>query len=314
MYIYLKFIFIIIYTVSNKTKQNRKMTRHSPSIQAFELADASLIAIRESLFVANNYPDRCVSDFVPDSTIYDNWGESIHTAFVEANTVLVPHTSAFAGAFSMKHLFSDGYTMERSLFETILRDVHSRAIDILMSRCSQERWSRFGDVMMKSWLSVQIREVLYALSTSHRLCLHTIRVIKGHTIEWVGNNTHRMPSADSVIAPTTVNDGWSHNTRTLNYGKGTSDIYSKGKSFDSVKQAKIHADSISNCVAITHNKKANVFWFHSETDNVINETNYKMKTGGGTQSWTKCDLYIRLVETDGTKENPHDLTCDVDVL
>lgn len=313
MYIYLKNVFIIIiYTpIPKLTKQNRKMPRQAPSIFAFDMAGASLISIRESLVAASDNHRSEVNDDSGcdeiDDGVLELWGgESTHTAFAKAGRMN-------DGDFAMTHLFSDGHVMTRSLFETILRDVHSRAIDILINRYSHERWARFGPLMMKGWSSVQIREVIYALSTAHNSCLHTFRVIKGHTIEWVGNNTHRMPSADSVIAPSTGDDGWSYNSRSLNYGKGTSDIYSKGKSFDSVKHAKIHADTISNCVAITHNRKANVFWFHSETDNVINETNYKMKSGGGTQSWTKCDLYIRLVATNGTKENPHDLTCDVDV-
>ena len=134
------------------------MLRSPPTSSSIDIADASLTAIRE-LVIAG--------DLKSNSTDLS------------------------------KHIFLAGSKFSRTETENLLHSVRQRALDILTYRFSPEFWARFGENLHNSWAKVTLREVIYALSTAHPQCLRAFRVFKGHTIEWVGDDSHR-PKPDSA--------------------------------------------------------------------------------------------------------------------
>ena len=140
------------------------MSRTSPTLCAIDVADASLIAVRE-LVIAG--------DLKTNSTDLT------------------------------KHIYEAGSQFSRKSTESLLNSVRQRALQILTYRFSPEFWARFGENLHKGWANVTLREVIYALSTAHPQCLRAFRVFKGHTIEWVGDDSHR-PKPDSATKSKTT--------------------------------------------------------------------------------------------------------------
>jgi len=99
----------------------------------------------------------------------------------------------------MKQLYNDGTQFERHEIELLFSNLHGRAIQILISRMSPETFkSTYGQMMLQTWQTVALREVIYALSTAHPMCLRVFRVFKGK-VEWVGEDSHRATKEDKGV-------------------------------------------------------------------------------------------------------------------
>ena len=102
----------------------------------------------------------------------------------------------------MKKLFADGHQIPRHEMEQMLINIHREVITLLTNRLSTEMInSPYGKSLYNSWMSVSAREVIYALSTAHPMCLQVFRVFKG-IVEWKGDDSHRPHIKKKVSKPT----------------------------------------------------------------------------------------------------------------
>ena len=148
------------YQNSNRQRSTQRAQRTPPNPAAIDLADATLLAIREAMTLG---------------TITTN------------------------SADIMKQLYADGHQFDRHEIELIFSNVRGRAIQVLVNRMSPELFkSTYGQTMLNYWQSVSLREVIYALSTAHPMCLRVFRVFKGK-VEWVGEDSHRSTPEDKGV-------------------------------------------------------------------------------------------------------------------
>ena len=145
----------------NQNQHKRRTQRNPPNTAAIDMGDATLTAMREAMTIGQ----------------------------------LATNSSDI-----MKKLFNDGNQYERHEVELRFSNLHGRALQILVTRMSPEMYtSTYGQMLVQSWQSVALREVIYALSTAHPMCLRVFRVFKGK-VEWIGDDSHRATPKDTVVS------------------------------------------------------------------------------------------------------------------
>lgn len=145
----------------NQNQHTRRTQRNPPNTAAIDMGDATLTAMREAMTIGQ----------------------------ITTNSSDI-----------MKKLFNDGHQFERHEVELMFSNLHGRALQILVTRMSPEMYtSTYGQMLVQSWQSVALREVIYALSTAHPMCLRVFRVFKGK-VEWIGDDSHRATPKDTVVS------------------------------------------------------------------------------------------------------------------
>ena len=148
-------------THQNQNQHKRRTQRNPPNTAAIDMGDATLTAMREALTIGQ----------------------------ITTNSSNI-----------MKKLFNDGHQFERHEVELMFSNLHGRALQILVTRMSPEMYtSTYGQMLVQSWQSVALREVIYALSTAHPMCLRVFRVFKGK-VEWIGDDSHRATPKDTGVS------------------------------------------------------------------------------------------------------------------
>jgi hypothetical protein len=170
---------------SRSSITNKRRSRAPPSRAGVEMADATLIAIRE----AQHASQQTFEDSDIDGHPYNgHWMRSDCT--------------------------DAGRTYTRRETENLLIRFSGRARELLMARHTSEFLkSQFGIDAMASWGNVPLREVMYALSTAHPNCLRAFRVFNGKTIEWVGDDSHRIKVESPITTPQVMGEGASGENR-----------------------------------------------------------------------------------------------------
>jgi len=146
--------------MSRYQNQQQRRQRNPPNPAAIELANATLLAVREAMTMG-----------------------AIATLSKDI----------------MMQLYPDGHQFERHEIELMFSNLHGRAIQILINWMSPELFkSAYGQTTISTWQNVSLREVIYALSTAHPMCLRVFRVFKGK-VEWVGEDSHRATKEDKGV-------------------------------------------------------------------------------------------------------------------
>ena len=145
----------------NQHQNQRRHQRNPPNSAAIDMGDATLLAMRNAMT----------------------------TGHLATNSPDI-----------MKKLYNDGSQFERHEVELIFMNLHGHALQILINRMSPEMFkSTYGQMLVKSWQNVALREVIYALSTAHPMCLRVFRVFKGK-VEWIGDDSHRATPKDTGVS------------------------------------------------------------------------------------------------------------------
>ena len=231
--------------------------RNPPVPAAIDLGDATLLAIREAMTLGT------ITTHSPDI---------------------------------MKQLYNDGHQFERHEIELIFSNLHGRALQILINRMSPETFrSTYGQMMVQTWQAVALREVIYALSTAHPMCLRVFRVFKGK-VEWIGDDSHRATKED-----TKTTDNWKCETGAHQLKKNIFPPSTRPICND-VEQAKKIATELEECVGFSHKRTTNEFWFHHTIDFVVNKDNIDYERtdehpAHGKKAWKSYDLYTIISDT-----------------
>ena len=145
----------------NQNQHTRKTQHNPPNPAAIDMGDATLLAMRNAVTTG-------------------------HLATNSSNI--------------MQKLFIDGHQFERHELELIFMNLHEHALQILINRMSPEMFkSTYGQMRVQTWRNVALREVIYALSTAHPMCLRVFRVFKGK-VEWIGDDSHRATPKDTGVS------------------------------------------------------------------------------------------------------------------
>jgi hypothetical protein len=241
----------------NQHRHQQRGQRNPPVPAAIDIGDATLLAIREAMTYGH----------------------------------LATNSSDI-----MKRLYNDGHQFERHEIELIFSNLHGRALQILINRMSPEMFkSTYGQMMLQTWQTVDLREVIYALSTAHPMCLRVFRVFKGK-VEWVGEDSHRATKED---AKTT--DNWKFEPNAHQLSKNLF-VPTTRPNCDDVEQAKKIATELEECVGFSHKRTTNEFWFHHTIDFVVNKDNIDYERtdehpAHGKKAWKSYDLYTIISDT-----------------
>ena len=241
----------------NQNQHTRRTQRNPPNTSAIDMGDATLRAMRNAVTTG-------------------------HLATNSSNI--------------MQKLFIDGHQFERHEIELIFSNLHGRALQILINRMSPETFrSTYGQMMVQTWQAVALREVIYALSTAHPMCLRVFRVFKGK-VEWIGDDSHRATKED-----TKTTDNWKCETGAHQLKKNIFPPSTRPICND-VEQAKKIATELEECVGFSHKRTTNEFWFHHTIDFVVNKDNIDYERtdehpAHGKKAWKSYDLYTIISDT-----------------